>query len=211
MFSPIHRIHPLFFQLKPGKPDLLPANIFLHPACKFTELVSYRRPKCPRFPGPFESQSYATLSFSLMKALFIFCKSFIHLSSNFDILLGNKAPPLGWGSIGWQCQSNGSAWHSSPLRIYSYAASGPPCGLLEQNDMDSIGALQCRPRLGPRHGAEGFLSERGVLSKTPIPSPHQYAVMEHPYGVLNIKLRPLGGASLLCSSLFADTCLCFVI
>jgi len=34
--------------------------------------------------------------------------------------------------------------------------SGPPCGLLGPKDVDSIGLLQCRPRLGPRRGAEGF-------------------------------------------------------
>jgi len=54
----------------------------------------------------------------------------------------------------------GSAWDSSPARIYSYAASGPPCclpavflaGLPEQKDWDSIKVLQCRPRLGQGHG-----------------------------------------------------------
>ena len=75
------------------------------------------------------------------------------------------------GFVDWLYQSNGLAWQSSPVRIYSYDASGRPCGLLENKDMDSIEALQCRPRLGPQHGAEGFLSERCVLSKTPLPAP----------------------------------------
>ena len=99
------------------------------------------------------------------------CKFLVRRQKELIYLLGNKSPSLGWGYVGWLCQPNGSAWHSSPVRIYSYAASGPPCGLLEQKDVDSIRALQCRPRLGPRHGAEGFLSERYVLSKSPIPSP----------------------------------------
>jgi hypothetical protein len=61
-------------------------------------------------------------------------------------------------------------WHSSPVRIYSYVANGPLCGLLERKVVDSVGPLQCRPGIGPRHGAEGFLSERCVLLKSPIPS-----------------------------------------
>jgi len=112
-------------------------------------------------------------------------------------LLGNKAPPLGWGSIGWLYQSNGSAWHSSPVRIYSYAASGPPCGLLEPKDVDSIGPLPCRTRLGPRHGAEGFfIRKMRPFKESHTFASHKYAVVEHPYGVLNTKPRPLGGDSL---------------
>ncbi len=53
--------------------------------------------------------------------------------------------------------------------------SGPPCclpavflaGLLEPKDVDSIGPLQCRPRLGPRHGAEGFYPKDASFRRAP--------------------------------------------
>jgi hypothetical protein len=48
----------------------------------------------------------------------------------------------------------GSAEHSSPVRIYSYAASGPPCGLPEREEVDTIGQLHGRPRLGPQYRPE---------------------------------------------------------
>jgi hypothetical protein len=35
--------------------------------------------------------------------------------------------------------------------------SGPLCDLLEPKDVDSIGPLQCRPRLGLLEGLKGFL------------------------------------------------------
>jgi len=64
-----------------------------------------------------------------------------------------------------------SVWHSSPGRICSYGGSDPRCGLLERKVVDTIRPLPCRPRLGPQHWLESFLSERCVLSKSPIPSP----------------------------------------
>ena len=76
-----------------------------------------------------------------------------------------------WDCAVWLCQSSGSAWESSIVRIDSYSENGPPCGLLEQKYVDSIGELLYRLRLGTRHGVEGFLYERCVLSKIPLPSP----------------------------------------
>ncbi len=83
-------------------------------------------------------------------------------------LPGNK-DPLGVGYVGFLCRPDGSAWHSSPGRIYSYAASGPVYGLLDRGDVDAMRLWQCRPRLGPRLRYEEIRSGRCVPSKSPMP------------------------------------------
>jgi hypothetical protein len=87
-----------------------------------------------------------------------------------EFLPGNKAPSLCWGYVVWRCQSNGSVWHSSPVRIYSSAVSGPPLGLLENKELDPLCHCRADQDSGRDIERENFYPKDASFRRVPCPA-----------------------------------------
>ena len=60
-----------------------------------------------------------------------------------------------------------------------------------------LGSLSADHDSGRYTGQRDFYQKDASFRRVPYLRFHRYAIVEHPYGVLNTKLHPLGGDSLL--------------